>query len=704
MHDFISNIKRLTTKEKERLLQIIRLRGEEYNIYPLSSEQKRLWFLYRLNPQDTSYNITFSIEIDGLLNKEALDQSLTELVEKQSGLLTTIFDIDGEAFQVINKSKKINLKIEDLTCKSNAENIFEELVNEEYCKVFNMEEDTPLRMRLIKYSDDRWSLIVVIHHIFCDGWSMGVFCKMLKELYKKNTGEEYDELIFQNVTPYYEYAKYNETRDRKSDIDFWKKNMADANLVTSLPYSYPQCDSVDATSNESKGVINKRNEVLKFCKENRITMFSFLLGIYGLVINKYCFEKNITVGTPLLNRNNEKWKNTVGFFANTIALNFTIAQDDDIRVYFSKINNMVIDSIDHGEFQFDELVDILEVKRNKSTYPVFNSMFALQNNVLFAKGRDNTCGNITMKMMSPEHDSNVQFNLISTIIDDGDILKIDIVGKKGLFSKERIQNIVYSFIDIANKILDKEFHKISQLNSQNTLDDLRNKKILEIESNIREKLLVGSSENSRFNIRYFVDVIIIFSKYNIEESILRQVFNDYIDVTVVVVNTEDDVIDNDFFNTKTLDVYKRIKPCTTKIKNNCNIGFYYFNIIENEIELHLEKNKSINDKYVFDKEIKVIEIYKKISNDIITENERTMIELWKSVLGNINITIHDDFFELGGKSVKMIELFEKINNKYPDSITVNDIFSYPTVHRLTKFITKENNSINEEDDIDIICL
>lgn len=709
MNEFVSNLQQLNEEQKEQMLTMLYSQGEDFNIYRLSSEQSRLWFLYRLNQSDSSYNITFTVNINGRLNRTAFNQALTELVSRQSVLRTTFFDINGEAFQLVNESQPIELDEEDISGSPDVDGKFTEIVNEEYRRTFQLEQELPVRMRLIKKEETKWSLLVVIHHINCDGWSMGIFCKMLRELYKKYTKCEYDKSGIQNVVPYFQYAVYSANREKEKDRIFWKKALEGASFHTTLPYSYPERDNVDITSEESIRYVEKSDELLQFCKKNRISMFSFLLGVYGLVLQRLCDEDNITVGTPALNRSNEKWQNTIGFFANTIVFHYRILPGETISSYFQRVNHVVIDGLEHGEFQFDELVDLVSAKRLKGTTPVISSLFALQNSVLLGKSGDETAGDVTMKMESPEHESTVQFNLLCTVIDEGASLKLHFVGRRGLFSKERMEQITYTFEEILKEIIQTSPEYDSLRAAEYTYLENQDDTIEELKETCCQKLKEAGTPQDLFHICFICDAAVVFYSGETASSRIMEVMKGMVDSVLYIVKLDQDNMQRsreEFYQQASV-VYKRHKELSEILMNDNNIHRFYIEMNHDQVLAYVDR---INKDKPFPESVGEGAIcdmrYESFASEVLPEEE-IMLAIWKEVLEREEMSTMDNFFAMGGKSVKMVELFEKINVQFPGKIIVNDIFTYPTVHQLVQYIVQGNqgeDGTDEGDEEEIICL
>ncbi|MGL4106774.1 condensation domain-containing protein [Clostridium sp. LP20] len=705
MNDFIDNLMKLNEEEKIKMLSIIRERGDEFNIYPLSAEQSRLWFLYKLNKDDSSYNVTYNIYIEGRLEKEILEKALTELVERQKVFTTTIFSLNSEHFQLVNKIENIKLDEIDISKEIDKEKEFNKHVQKMYNSSFSLENEFPFRMKLIKTNIEENNLIVVLHHIFCDGYSMGIFYKMLKELYKKYSGEKYDDSILENINQYHMYIKDKQNYDYSKSKKYWGNKMRGANLKTTLPNSYPSTIWNEEKAIIKKRELNKREEIMFYCKKQKISLFSFMLGVYGLLLKQFSNETNITVGTPTLNRDDDKWRNTIGFFANTMAVNFKIDENLDISHYLKNINKIVLDSLDHSDLQFDDLVDSLSVRRNQKSNPVFSSMFALQNNILFGKNDTSSVGNIKMNMKSPEHEYTMQFDLMVTVIETNEKIVLDIAAKKSIFSDRRVNEMLEMFEIIIEKLCNQELNFIREIKLEIPLEDMEESNIKNIKEKCMVEIINSCSDAPIDKIEFYRDVTYIYCKDDNEKvlhevnSVMRKITN----TAVVFVKKIEKIGELSGIEKCELyrDIYNKIKSLLMKCENDSSLDEFYFIYNNEDIELYV-LGESINENYYdYGDEIKVhmsisCETNDNYNEDEYSESEERMLVIWKSILGIKKMTKYDDFFALGGKSIKMIELFDKVNQIYPGKITINDLFSYSTVYKLIQFI--EGNEVSDTDE------
>lgn len=484
MFDYNENIRALSENEKLKMVEILTNSGDEFNVYPLSAEQERMLFLYKVDKTNPYYNVAFGIKLLGKTEISTLEKALECLLKKHTALTTTLINVKGKTFQAINELENFKLPIIDITNHENTSQLLESIMEEEYLKPFDLEKEFPIRVLLVLMDNEEMMLIFNIHHMFCDGWSMGIILKELNGLYEKILLNK--NIILNDSVQYYDYVLYEQGKNQKNNIKYWTTQLESANFYTTLPNIYPK-----TVKEENDGVfyeceLPNKNEIINFCKKFNISVYSFFVGIYSLMLNLYSYEKNITIGTPILNRNDEKWQNVIGLFANTIPLNFEIKEKESIITYFKEVHNTVVDGIDHGELQFDELINSLNLKREQNFNPIFQSTFTLQNETLFKRTEDQFS---TMELVTAKRDLKLQFDLMCNINETSGGYRLEIAGKKSMYSKTRVSELAEIYLEIVQFILINESKCIHDIKTKKVVESVEDNVILQIEKELRQEIL-----------------------------------------------------------------------------------------------------------------------------------------------------------------------------------------------------------------------
>jgi len=524
MNEFKERLQSVSPEQRRQILKVILASGEDYNIYPLSSEQSRMWFLYNANPDNPFYNITYGIRMEGTLDITVLEKALTELYKQQRVLTTTIIDIEGQAFQLVNACESVNVNFTDMSETENTEERLRELINKDFNTPFKLTEEFPIRLLLIKKNRSEYLLLVTIHHMFCDGWSMGVFFRELKKLYYERSYGKYKENSSSHIIQYTDYAVLSKKNNFLKEKEYWKKKLFKANLLTELPVVYPR-PLIDSGEGATVGAadICDYGGLKNYCRDNRISIFSFFLGVYGLVLYSFSGENSITVGTPVLNRSEQKWSNIMGLFANTIPISLRIEDGENVSKYLCKVHEDVMEALDNGKLQFDEIVELMKVRRKPGVNPIFQSTFSLRSDTLLGEKENVDSGLLKMSPVKTEHDTKVQFDFSCTAIDDGTSINLEISGRSSLFSQERLEEITGLFRAFTGSILGDCDSDINLLVQNNRIEE---KAVITVGEKYGSKLLQSKNRIQECAVVFYRNLYCIFYKsgQEIRSEVFESVF------------------------------------------------------------------------------------------------------------------------------------------------------------------------------------
>lgn len=445
----------LDANGRQKLIDRIKTAGEQFGIYPLSSEQKRMWFLYKTSSNKSEYNVTYSIKINGNLNKELLYKALDELFKRQKVFKSRILDLSGEVFQVVDNDIKPELKELD----ENTENGLAKLFADEYKQVFDLENESPIRTTLITVKDDLYILLISVHHIFFDGWSANILKNDLLNCYNALAhGVNLSEVKYQ----YYDYALESNRNTEKFDSSkkYWNELLNKSNIYTQIPADKIKKSVSNPYSVYHRLKLKDKANVDEFCHIRHISPYSLYMSAYMLTLSVFSSEKSIATGTPVLNRDDSRWNNIIGFFSNTIPIFIDIPENSDKDEFLVSVHERVVDGLDHGSYQLDEMASDLKLKRETGFNPLFQSTFALRNDMLTGRFVSEK-SDITMTTERAEHDSIMQFELMGYVNDSENDYCIDFSAKGSRFSQKRLDSIAEVYSIILERLLSDEVHTIS---------------------------------------------------------------------------------------------------------------------------------------------------------------------------------------------------------------------------------------------------
>ncbi|MFQ5421299.1 MAG: condensation domain-containing protein, partial [Anaerolineae bacterium] len=299
---------------------------------PLSYAQQQLWFLEQLEPGNLFYNLISAVRLTGVLDREALQQSLQEMVRRHESLRTTFITENGRPRQLISSTRTIPVVLDDFTHLPDSERMEKgmALVDAEAKRPFDLAAGPLLRLRLVRLADDDYIAIIAMHHIISDGWSMSVFIQELTTLYAAYRTDRPSPLTDLPLQ-YADYAHWQEQwlqgETLAQQLDYWKKQLHNQPLLIDLPTDYPRpavqtSNGATATFTLSPTLTNKLNA---FSRAQGATLFMTLLAAYQILLSRYARQEDISVGTAVANRSRPEIEGLIGFFVNTLVIRTDLA-------------------------------------------------------------------------------------------------------------------------------------------------------------------------------------------------------------------------------------------------------------------------------------------------------------------------------------------------------------------------------------------
>ena len=445
----------LDEEGKRKLLDRIKSSGEEFGIYPLSPEQRRMWFLYKTSQNKSEYNVTFSIDIEGRFDKEILKKALSELFSRQKVFKSRILELSGEAFQIVDNDAAPELEETEASDEKSIHKVY----LDEYQKVFDLEEHLPIRTVLIETADGRHILLTTVHHIFFDGWSANILKNELLKCYEAvMSGKELPEAKYQ----YYEYALESQRSSERfeSNRKYWEELLRKENIYTQIPADLHKKPEMSAGSVYNHLALTDKSAADDFCRSRHISPYSLYMAAYALTLSVFSGEKSIAAGTPVLNRDDARWRNIIGFYSNTIPIFADIEPESEKDRFLAQVHERVIGGLDHGSYQLDEMASDLKLKRETGYNPIFQSTFALRSDMLTGRNADENSA-VTMKTQRAEHESVMQFDLMGYVNDSENGYGIDFSARASRFTQKRLDSIAEVYSTILSRLLSDKTVKIS---------------------------------------------------------------------------------------------------------------------------------------------------------------------------------------------------------------------------------------------------
>ena len=361
-------------------------RKEVNSPYPLSFAQQRLWFLDQYEPNSSLYNIPGALRLRGSLNVGALEQSLNEIIRRHESLRTTFSVVEGQPVQLISPSVEVSLCVMDLGDLAEAEREEEarRLVSEEGRRPFDLAKGPLLRTGLIRLGEVDHILVLTMHHIVSDGWSMGVFHRELSVLYQAflhGQPSPLPELPIQYADFAVWQREWLKGDELERQLSYWKKQLAGIPAVLNVPTDRPRPAVQSYRGGRQSFVLSKDlTEKLKaLSRKEGVTLFMTLLAAFQTLLYRYTGQEDIVVGSPIANRNRTEIEGLIGFFVNTLVLRTHVSGDPTFKDLLAGVKETTLGAYAHQDVPFEKLVEELNPERSLSHSPLFQVMFVLQN-------------------------------------------------------------------------------------------------------------------------------------------------------------------------------------------------------------------------------------------------------------------------------------------------------------------------------------
>ncbi|MBU8900903.1 amino acid adenylation domain-containing protein, partial [Corallococcus sp. M34] len=352
----------------------------------LSFAQQRLWLIDQLQPGSASYNLSIALRLHGSVNVEALRHTFEALTERHESLRTTFAEHHGEPVQHIHPPSRWVLPITNLSALPDPEREAEarRLAENEAWQPFNLAKGPLLRTALLRLGEEHHVLLLTMHHIVSDGWSMGILVREIAALYAAlNTGTT------PNLPPLpVQYADFA-TRQRQwlqgealeAQLGYWKDQLAGAPSVLELPTDRPR----PAVQSQRGARVTlylgtALSDALKaLAQREGVTPFMLLLAAFQTLLARYTAQDDISVGSPIAGRTQAETEGLIGFFINTLVLRARMTPDLTFKELLAQVRATTLSAYEHQHVPFEKLVEVLQPARDLSRSPLFQVMFALQN-------------------------------------------------------------------------------------------------------------------------------------------------------------------------------------------------------------------------------------------------------------------------------------------------------------------------------------
>ena len=432
----------------------------------LSYGQERLWTIDKLAGGSVEYNMPVALRLEGQLNYQALTSALQTIVDRHESLRTVFCsgDNDDQPSYILQRDVSVEVPMASLDyVGEDQDKAIEAWVVGESNRPFNLSCDVMLRAKLLKISDQSHVLVVTVHHIAADGWSLGLMVTEFKALYRAyalGNDNPLEELAFQ----YRDYAhwqrNYLQGKEINKIYNYWKEQLHGVPELHSLPLDFarPANQSQKGAMYRSSVTGEVQQKINALCIDHGASLFMYLQSAFSILLSRYSGETDIVFGTPIANREQLDIANLIGFFANTLVLRNRLDGSQSFIELLKESKEIALDAYKHQQMPFDQLVDKLQPERSLSHSPLFQIMLVLQNNQV----EELELPNLSVNPVGFE--SNVsKFDLTLTVVEGKNGLFFNWEYNSDLFREETIARLANSFSVLMNETVVSPEASINEL-------------------------------------------------------------------------------------------------------------------------------------------------------------------------------------------------------------------------------------------------
>src|ERR1051325_7340721 len=428
--------------------------GTAPHIFPNSFAQQRLRYLDQFDPGKSVYNMPYAVQLHTQLDLDCLQRSLNEIVRRHESLRTTFASQDGRPVQVIAPQFEIALPVIDLReLKDNHKDAeLKRRAQLEAEQSFDLLNGPLMRVQLLRLDEAKSVLLVTMHHIISDGWSVGIFLRELAILYEAYSAGRSSPLVEPSLQ-YVDYAVWQRNWLQgpvlEEQLSYWRRLLNGAPLVLNLCSDKPRpaLQTFQGARRYTELPATLAADLRAFSCGQNVTLFMTLLAAFELLLWRYSRQDDVMVGTPIAGRNRSELESLIGFLANTLPIRIRLSGRLSFLEFLQQVREGALEVYAHPDLPFDRLVEELRPERSLSHLPLFQVIFALENSP-----QEMEFPRLSARWL--EIDRGTARNDLSLfMIDKGGDLTCMWEYSTDLFNDETIERMMLSYRQILDKIL-----------------------------------------------------------------------------------------------------------------------------------------------------------------------------------------------------------------------------------------------------------
>ncbi|HKV94723.1 MAG TPA: amino acid adenylation domain-containing protein [Candidatus Angelobacter sp.] len=422
---------------------------------PLSAAQQRMWFLHQLQPGSTAYNIPLNLRLTGNLSIEILEKCLSEIVRRHEILRTTFPDREGRATQHIHPAGPVRLALADLSGVQgeSKQMIVRDLRQAEAQRPFDLVQGPLMRAHLLRLSEQEHELLLSMHHIVGDGWSLDILLGELQALwiaYHEGLPSPLPELEIQYADFAVWQQQWLQSATLQQQLNYWRKQLVGV-PVLDLPTDRPRLQKVERPRRRHTFQLSTElsKQLNNLSRREGVSLFMVMLAGFQWLLSRYANQEDVAVGTVLANRTHQELEGLVGFFVNTLVLRTNLCGLVTFKNLLQSVRETTLQAYAHQDVPFAKLVEELNPERNLGATPLFQAMIAFQNIPL----HERTFPDLQIEVASPEL-ADAKFELTLTLWEGDSFIRGNMDYAADLFDEESIAQMMKHYLHLMEKAVE----------------------------------------------------------------------------------------------------------------------------------------------------------------------------------------------------------------------------------------------------------
>jgi Condensation domain len=413
----------------------------------LSFAQERIWFFEQMEPDTSAYNIPLAVRLIGPLDVDSVGRSLGEIVRRHEALRARFASVEGKPVQSVAQARPLPLPVVDLSGlpPSERERRVQSLNAAESRKPFDLTSGQLLRAVLLRMDETEHVLLMTVHHIASDGWSLMILTRELAAVYEAFAAGRPSPLP-EPAVQYTDFARWQREHLQgevlEKQLSYWTRQLDGAPTTLALPTDRPRPPAQTFNGAKLKEVYPREfaDELREFGRRQGATLFMTMLAAYKALLYRYTWQEDILVGTPIANRNRAETEGLIGFFVNTLVLRTKLSGNPSFEDYLAQVRRVTLEAYDHQDVPFEKLVTALRVERDVSRNALFQAFFVFAEN----PARSVKLSGLTLSPVET-HNGLSKFDLELAVLESGDELHVVVLYNVDLFDEATVTRFMAQY-------------------------------------------------------------------------------------------------------------------------------------------------------------------------------------------------------------------------------------------------------------------